>query len=66
LYEPLILSVALVVVNLVLVHFMSISSFYRLAALLAIEGAVCVFFLVRMALSWRLVAPSAHVAPSPA
>jgi O-antigen/teichoic acid export membrane protein len=51
--EPLILSAALVLGNLLVIHSIAISSIYRLAVLLAVEGAICAFFLVRMAMSWR-------------
>ena len=51
--EPLILSAALVLGNLLVIRSMAISSIYRLAVLLAVEGAICAFFLVRMAMSWR-------------
>jgi hypothetical protein len=30
-----------------------ISSIYRLGALLAVEGAICAVFLLRMVMSWR-------------
>ncbi len=64
--EPLLLTAALVLGNLLVVHSVPISSIYRLAMLLAVEGAVCAFFLVRMALSWRLVTRSVEVGRSPA
>lgn len=64
--EPLILSAALVLGNLLVIRSIAISSIYRLAVLLAVEGAICAFFLVRMALSWRLVTGPAGVEPSPA
>jgi O-antigen/teichoic acid export membrane protein len=51
--EPLILSAALVLGSLLVIHSIAISSIYRLAVLLAVEGAICAFFLVRMAMSWR-------------
>jgi O-antigen/teichoic acid export membrane protein len=51
--EPLILSAALVLGNLLVIRSMAISSIYRLAVLLAVEGAICAFFLIRMAMSWR-------------
>lgn len=62
--EPLLLSAALVLGNLVVVRSGAISSIYRLAILVAMEGAICVFFLVRMAMSWRLVTRSSEAEPS--
>jgi len=51
--EPLILSAVLVLGNLLVIHSMAISSIYRLVILLAIEGVICSFFLIRMIISWR-------------
>ncbi len=51
--EPLMLSVALVMGNLLVVRSMLISSIYRLAILLAVEGVICAFFLMRMVMSWE-------------
>jgi len=51
--EPLILSAALVLGNLLVIRSMAISSIYRLAVLLAVEGVICSLFLVRMVMSWR-------------
>jgi O-antigen/teichoic acid export membrane protein len=64
--EPLVLSAALVLGNLLVVRSLAISSIYRLAILLAAEGVICAFFLVRMAMSWRLVNRSVEAEPSPA
>lgn len=64
--EPLILTAALVLGNVLLDRLISISSIYRLAVVLAVEGAVCVFFLVRMAISWRLVIRPVDGESSPA
>jgi O-antigen/teichoic acid export membrane protein len=57
--EPLLLSAALVLGNLLIAHFLSISSIYRLGTLLAVEGIVCSLFLVRMIMSWRIAAEPA-------
>jgi O-antigen/teichoic acid export membrane protein len=54
--EPLLLSAALVLGNLLIVSFLPISSIYRLAVLLAAEGVICSLFLVRMIMSWRTAA----------
>jgi O-antigen/teichoic acid export membrane protein len=51
--EPLLLSAALVLGNLLVVHFVAVSSTYRLAILLALEGIICSLFLMRMIMSWR-------------
>jgi O-antigen/teichoic acid export membrane protein len=51
--EPLILSAALVLGNLLVVRWMPITSIYRLGFVLAIEGVICALFLVRMIMSWR-------------
>jgi len=51
--EPLILSTALVLGNLLVIKSLAISSIYRLFTLLAIEGVICSLFLVRMIVSWR-------------
>ncbi len=64
--EPLTLSAALVLGNLLVQRSMVISSIYRLAILLTVEGVICAFFLVRMAMSWRLVNRSIEAEPSPA
>jgi O-antigen/teichoic acid export membrane protein len=52
--EPLMLSAALVLGNLLVVRSMAISSLYRLSILLVVEGAICLLFLLRMMMSWRL------------
>ena len=52
--------------NLLVQRSMVISSIYRLAILLTVEGVICAFFLVRMAMSWRLVNRSIEAEPSPA
>jgi teichuronic acid exporter len=54
LFEPLILSAALVLGNLFLIKALPISSIYRLSTLLVIEGVICTLFLVRMIMSWRV------------
>ena len=64
--EPLILSAALALGNVLVLRSVPVSSLLRLAILLAAEGAVCAVFLVRMALSWRLVARTVEVEGSPA
>ncbi len=64
--EPLLLSGALVLGNLLMVRSMAVSSVFRLAVLLALEGGICAFFLVRMALSWRLATGVEDAEPSPA
>ena len=51
--EPFVLSTGLVLVNVLLVHSIALSSIYRVAAVLAVEGALCGAFLLRMLLSWR-------------
>jgi len=51
--EPLMLTAALVLGNLLLLRSTSISSIYRLGILLLTEGMVCAFFLMRMVMSWR-------------
>jgi hypothetical protein len=51
--EPLSFSAALLFGNLLILRFLSISSIYRLGALLAVEGVICSLFLVRMLMSWR-------------
>jgi hypothetical protein len=53
LLEPLILSSALVLGNLLVLRSIAISSIYRLGVLLVIEGVICSLFLVRMIMSWR-------------
>jgi len=64
--EPLILSAALVLGNLLVIRSMAISSIYRLAILLAVEGVICSLFLIRMIMSWRTAAGSIEPEPSPA
>lgn len=51
--EPLILSAALIVGNLLAIRSIPVTSIYRLAVLLAIEGILCSLFLFRMIISWR-------------
>ena len=51
--EPLILSAALVLGNLLAVRSLAISSLYRLAILLVAEGVVCLLYLLHMVKSWR-------------
>jgi len=63
LLEPLLLSAALVLGNLLVRRSIAISSIYRLGILLAVEGVICAFFLVRMAMSWRLVTPAVEAEP---
>ena len=53
--EPLLLSAALVLGNLLVIRSMPVSSIYRLAALLAVEGVICAAFLMRMVVSWNTV-----------
>lgn len=60
--EPLMLSAALVLGNLLIVHFLPISSIYRLGILLVIEGTICSLFLVRMIMSWRAAVAPAELA----
>lgn len=64
--EPLLLSAALVLGNLLVVRSTAISSIYRLGLLLAVEGVICAFFLVRMVMSWRTANGSAEEEFSPA
>jgi O-antigen/teichoic acid export membrane protein len=64
--EPLMLSAALVLGNLLVIRSMAISSIYRLALLLAVEGVICAFFLIRMIMSWRTATGSVAAEPSPA
>jgi O-antigen/teichoic acid export membrane protein len=59
--EPLILSAALVLGNLLIVHSLPISSIYRLAVLLTVEGVICSVFLVRRIMSWRTAATPAEL-----
>jgi len=66
LFEPLMLSAALVLGNLLVVHSLPITSTYRLAILLTIEGLICSVFLVRMILSWRTASRPVAPEPSPA
>lgn len=58
--EPLLLSAALVLGNVLLVRAGVLSSIYRLGAALVVEGLICGAFLLRMLLSWR--APASPVA----
>jgi len=51
--EPLILSAALVVINLLVIRSMPITSIYRLGVVLMVEGVICSFFLIQMIKSWR-------------
>jgi hypothetical protein len=64
--EPLILSAVLVLGNLLVIRSMAISSIYRLVILLAIEGLICSFFLVRMIMSWRTGTGAEPGEPNPA
>jgi O-antigen/teichoic acid export membrane protein len=64
--EPLILSLALLLGNFLVIRSIPISSLYRLAALLAVEGVICALFLVRMLLSWRTTIGPARVEVSAA
>jgi O-antigen/teichoic acid export membrane protein len=64
--EPLMLSAALVLGNLLVLRSMAISSIYRLAVLLVIEGVICSLFLVRMIMSWRSATGPLAEEPSPA
>ena len=64
--EPLLFSGALVLGKLLIVRSMAISSIYRLAVVLAVEGGICAFFLVRMAMSWRGAIGPAEAEVSPA
>jgi O-antigen/teichoic acid export membrane protein len=66
LLEPLILSSALVLGNLLVLRSMAISSIYRLAVLLVIEGVICSLFLVRMIMSWRSATGPLAAEASPA
>jgi hypothetical protein len=51
--EPLIFAAILMAGNWLLLRWAAITSIYRLAGVLAVEGIVCAAFLVRMVLSWR-------------
>jgi O-antigen/teichoic acid export membrane protein len=62
--EPLILSAALALGNWLVIRFVAISSFYRLAIVLAVEAVICGLFLVRMLLSWRLGIRAGDAAPA--
>jgi O-antigen/teichoic acid export membrane protein len=64
--EPLLLSAALVLGNFLMMRSFAISSIYRLAGLLAVEGAICAVFLLRMVMSWRAGAGDGDAAASPA
>ena len=61
--EPLVLSAALVLGNLLVVRSMAALSIYRLAILLAVEAILCAAFLVRMLLSWNTVSGLRAVSP---
>jgi O-antigen/teichoic acid export membrane protein len=61
--EPLILTAALVLGNLLVIRSIAISSIYRLVILLAMEGAICLLFLVRMMMSWRTAARPDEASP---
>ncbi len=54
--EPLLLSAMLLLGNLLLIRWVPVASIYWLAVLLAVEGAICSIFLVRMIISWRAAA----------
>jgi hypothetical protein len=60
------LSATLVLGNLLVLRSMAISSIYRLAVLLVIEGVICSLFLVRMIMSWRSATGPLAEEPSPA
>jgi O-antigen/teichoic acid export membrane protein len=64
--EPLILSAALVLGNLLVVRAAVISSLYKLGMMLALEGAICLLFLIRMAKTWRIATGSVEAESSPA
>jgi hypothetical protein len=64
--EPFMLSAALVLGNFLLVRSMAISSIYRLAALLALEGVICSLFLIRMIMSWQTAPPLIETKAIPA
>jgi len=64
--EPLILSAALALGNLLAVRSITVWSIYRLAILLIIEGVMCAFFLMRMVMSWRAATGPAEAEGSPA
>lgn len=66
LFEPLMLSAALVLGNSLVVRALPITSIYRLAFLLMIEGLICSFFLIRMILSWRTASGPLTAEPSQA
>jgi len=59
--EPLMWSAALALANWLLVSSGMLSSIYRLAAVLAIEGLLCAAFLGRMLWSWRREAQPAEI-----
>ena len=61
--EPLFLTVGLVAANVLLQQLKLVSSIYHLAAVILLEGLVCVVFFVRMAISWR-DAKTSDVLPS--
>jgi lipopolysaccharide exporter len=61
--EPLIWGAALVIGNQLLLRAGMLTSIYRLAVVLAIEGTLCAAFLARMLLSWRTAAGPLESAP---
>jgi hypothetical protein len=63
--EPLFLSAALVLGNLLIIRSVAISSIYRLAIVLAVEGVICAVFLIRMIMSWRTAAGSVEAELNP-
>jgi teichuronic acid exporter len=62
--EPLLLSAGLVLGNVALLRAMAVTSLYRLAAVLAVEAAICGVFLVRILLSWRAAAAPMDMGPA--
>jgi O-antigen/teichoic acid export membrane protein len=64
--EPLILSAALVLGNLLIIRSVSISSIYGLVVVLAIEGVICSLFLARMIMSWRAATGPVEAEAGPA
>ncbi len=63
--EPLIWSATLVMGNVLLVRSGALTSIYRLAVVLAIEGLLCAAFLTRMLLSWRATGDQSRARPFP-
>jgi O-antigen/teichoic acid export membrane protein len=55
--EPFLWSAVLAMGNVLLAHSGTLTSIYRLAIVLAIEGILCAAFLARMLLSWRMAEP---------